>query len=262
MKKTNTKSHVLLIGGLAMKGDELNDLANRLNQIGSFTFLSFDNINVGSGPRVDLKIQDLTIFDQAAHQWQKVNEVLNTSEGKISIFGISMGGMIAATMVYLFPDRVDKLILSATSANLSTAPAVPDSLYNKWTQAKTAEEIWDAVTIAFGRSTFEKNPTIPKEYFNYRASGANGQKAKEFVSQVNSIRTFEGEKVYSKIGQNRLAVSVLSGDEDILFDRRHVEDIKSKIPTANHFEFPNTGHMLHLENPSGLASKVFEILEG
>lgn len=261
MNGKNSRSPVLLIGGLAMKGDELNDLAGRLTQKGSFTFLSFDNINVGSGPRIDLKTQELSIFDQAAHQWQRVDEKLSANEGKISIFGISMGGMIAATMAYLFPERIDKLILSATSANLPDLPAVPDSLYNKWTQAKTAEEIWNSVTVAFGKSTFEMYPNIPKEYFNYRTTGANGQKAKEFVSQVNSIRSFEGEKVYSKIGNSELSVTILSGDEDILFDRRHVEGIKSKIETANHFEFLNTGHMLHLENPSGLASKVFEILE-
>lgn len=38
-----------------MKGDELNDLARRLSELDHFIFLTFDNLNVGSGPRIDIK---------------------------------------------------------------------------------------------------------------------------------------------------------------------------------------------------------------
>lgn len=261
MKKIEYQLPVLLIGGLAMKGDELNDLGKRINELGNFPFLTFDNLNVGSGPRIDTREREVSIFDQASHLWQQL-EKTEYRDSKISIFGISMGGMIAATMAHLRPERIEKLILSATSANLWNAPAVPNSLYNKWTQANEADEVWDAIAIAFGKTTFEKKPNVPQEYFNYRISGANGQKAKEFVSQVNSIRSFEGERVYESLSEKAFSIAVLSGDEDILFDKTHVEGIKSKISRAECFEFKNTGHMLHLENPVELASKIFQILEG
>lgn len=260
MIQKNIKNPFLLVGGLAMKSNELHDLANRLNKISQISTLGFDNINVGIGPRIDLKVKELSIFDQAVYQWDQIDREIKNLNQKISIFGISMGGMIAATMAYLRPERIDKLILAATSANLLNLPAVPDSLYNKWMQSKTVEEVWDALTIAFGKTTFKKLPHVPKEYFIYRTAGLNGQNKKEFASQVNSIRSFDGEKVYNNLTSSNLSITILSGDEDILFNDQHVTSIISKVPNAKTFELLNTGHMLHLENPEALTKKLFQIL--
>ncbi len=206
----------------------------------------FDNINVGNGPRVE-SAKELTILDQALHQWKQINETVGTNTS-ISIYGISMGGMIASTMATLFPERVKNLVLAATSANLPNNPSVPEDLFNKWTKAKHEDDIRVSTQIAFGRTTLTNTPNIYEEYFQYRIKGKNQQKAKEFIQQLNSVREFDGNQVYSQLSKTDIPVTVLSGAEDTLFNVSHKFDIKSVLTNAEFHEFSNSGHMLHLEN--------------
>lgn len=254
------QSPVLFVGGLAMKSDEFAELRARIAPLSEFPSMSFDNKNVGTGPRVDLKVRELPVLEQAQYQWERVDEALAGKNSKISIFGISMGGMIAASMACLKPERVNRLVLAATSANLPNRPAVPKELFTKWTKARTPEEVWAAITIAFGKSTFERAPEVPKKYFDYRVSGANGQSSLEFVSQVQSIMGFDGEKVYSALASAGVDITVLAGEEDVLFDAEHLAGIRSKIPQARFITFEKTGHMLHLEDLDRLSACLIEIL--
>lgn len=242
---------ILLVGGLAMKANEHEPLAGKLHSKLGRLILFCDNINVGNGPRLEPS-KTLTILDQAQHQWNNVNKILGT-ESPISIYGISMGGMIASTMATLFPWRVKKLVLAATSANLSLHPSIPDELFNKWTSAKHEDDIREATEIAFGLTTIQKNPQVYEDYFQYRIKGHNQQKAKEFVQQLASIRAFDGAKVYSDLQTSGISTTVLAGQEDRLFDQHHLEDIKQLLPKIKFKEFSQTGHMLHLENLEVLA---------
>lgn len=243
---------ILLIGGLAMKADEHSELARLLSSKTGRRILYFDNINVGDGPRLEGANQ-LAILDQAHHQWKKVNETVG-SETSISIYGISMGGMIASTMATLFPDRVSKLVLAATSANLTDNPSVPDDLFYKWTKAKHEDDIRASTRIAFGATTLESNYQTYEDYFQYRIQGKNKQKAKEFVQQLISIRSFEGSSVYSRLSELSVHTTVLNGAEDTLFDVTHKQDLQFLLPNAAFVELDYTGHMLHLENLPQLAS--------
>lgn len=245
-------SSVLLIGGLAMTGEELRPLSESIK---GTRFLFFDNINVGKGPRLDLKVNRLSIEDQARHQWALIDENLGKN-AMLSIFGISMGGMIAATMASMQPQRVSGLMLAATSGNFPGIEAVPEDIYQKWTSAKTPEEVWDSVTIAFGKTTLEKKPEIARQYFKYRVSGANKQSPKEFISQVISIKEFNGTEIYKKLSTFEIPTVVVAGDEDLLFDTRHSDAIIGKLKNSRLETLEKTGHMLHLENPDGLGKAL------
>jgi pimeloyl-ACP methyl ester carboxylesterase len=240
-----TKTPILFIGGLAMKADEHESLADTISTNLGRRTLYFDNINVGDGPRFE-NSKELTISDQAVHQWNQVNEILG-KESSISIYGISMGGMIATIMATIFPERVEKLVLAATSANLSHNPSVPDDLFAKWTKAKHEDDIRESTRIAFGVTTLNTNTDVYEEYFQYRIKGMNKQKSKEFIQQLNSIRNFDGKSFYSRLANIQVPISVLTGSEDILFDKTHKQDIQNLIPKATFIEFNKSGHMLHLE---------------
>lgn len=259
-KSPSIPTPVLFIGGLAMRGAELQDLMQRLSPFSQSPLMAFDNINVGAGPRKGVASRDLSIFDQAVYQWEQVHQHLGANDQRISLFGISMGGMIAATMAYLKPERVDRLLLAATSANLPGTPAVPEELYQTWTQIKNEEDIRQSILWAFGKTTLEKHPEIPQKYCEYRISGGNRQIAREFLSQLHSIRQFEGEKVYKALAQSNIQITVLTGEEDVLFDSRQLSALQLVIPRAKYQTFAKTGHMLHLENPELLAKTLLETL--
>lgn len=245
---------ILLIGGLAMKADEHSELAELLSSKTGRRTLYFDNFNVGDGPRLEGEKQ-LAILDQALHQWNKVNETVGT-ETSISIYGISMGGMIASTMATLFPNRVSKLVLAATSANLNHNPSVPDDLFNKWTKARHEDDIRASTRIAFGATTLENNHQTYEDYFQYRIQGKNKQKAKEFIQQLISIRNFEGASIYNTLNLSGVNTAVISGKEDRLFNSKHIEDIRRLLPNSSIFDLEHTGHMLHLESLHSLADLI------
>lgn len=250
----NQQIPILLVGGLAMKADEHFLLAKKLEEKISRPILYFDNINVGTGPRCGTD-RNLTIEDQALHQWNQVTESIG-SQSKISIYGISMGGMITSTMASLFPERVHKLVLAATSANLKNNEAIPDDLFAKWSSAKHEDDIRATTRIAFGKTTLKVKPQVYEDYFQYRINGKNQQKAKEFIQQLVSIRSFNGAEIYSNLASKGIDISILSGEEDQLFDRSHLNDIVKLLPQARHIPIRETGHMLHLENLNGIVNAI------
>lgn len=245
---------LLLIGGLAMKGSELLPFQQDLSSLG-INSVFFDNLFVGDGPR-PTNIAALTIEDQARHQWKLVDELGISPAEKISIFGISMGGMIAAAMAAIHPDRVERLFLSATSANLADNPALSDELYNAWMNTRTPEDLDQAVTIAFGKTTLAERKEIKDEYYRYRLMAENKQSGRDFIYQLNSIRTFSGERHYLAVHEAKIPVVIIAGEEDDLFPKAHTEDMKRLLPNSTTTTLKKTGHMLHLENKKGLCEAI------
>jgi pimeloyl-ACP methyl ester carboxylesterase len=174
-----------MVGGLAMKADELIPLGDSLAAQGVRSVF-FDNLFVGDGPRPK-ELSALTIEDQARHHWSLIDSLGIPASEKISIFGISMGGMIAASMAVLRKNQVEKLFLAATSANLPEKPAIGDKLYAEWMNAKSPEVLERAVTIAFGKTCLKNKKEIKDEYLRYRLMAENKQSGKDFVMQIYSI---------------------------------------------------------------------------
>ena len=237
-----------------MRSRELAPLAQALSARGVTSYM-FDNLFAGDAPRPMERV--LSIQAQARHQWAKF-DALELKCPQVTLFGISMGGMIAATMATLQPGRIERLVLGATSANLATHPAIPDALYHDWVATRTPEDLDRAVSIAFGRSTLTHRSDIKSQYFRYRLKAENGQSPKDFLTQLNSIREFPGEAVYRALSHQNIPTTLITGDEDDLFPNSHARDILALLPQAQHVTLAQTGHMLHLEDLNGLARALIE----
>ena len=247
------KPRVVLVGGLAMRESDFSPLVASLASLG-LASTTYDNLYVGDGPRPS----SLSIHDQALHGWQAIDSALGP-ESSVHLFGISMGGMIAATMATLAPTRVLTLTLGATSPNTAEIPAVPDEVYVPWTKVATAQDLYKCVEIAFGETTIRERKEIVDGYFNYRLKKENGQSRSEFVRQLDSIRAFPGAIIYPDLKRLNLNSLLVSGDEDRLFPEAHSEYIAHYV--RDHTRLAKTGHMLHLENPRERASILAERVE-
>jgi pimeloyl-ACP methyl ester carboxylesterase len=233
-----------------MRGSDFSPLVASLSLL-AVDSITYDNLYVGQGPRPS----SLSILEQALHGWKTIDSTLGIGS-QVHLFGISMGGMIAATMATLAPTRVLSLSLGATSPNTGEIPAIPDELYVLWTQVATAQDLYNSVEIAFGETTIREHKQIVDEYFNYRLKKENGQSRSEFVRQLDSIRAFSGEVIYPDLKRTNLDSMLISGDEDRLFPEVHSKYIEHHV--RRRIRLPNTGHMLHLENPQELASILAE----
>ena len=246
----STKQRIVLVGGLAMKGSDFSPLVANLSSLG-IASTTYDNLYVGHGPRTSA----LSILDQALHGWQTIDSALGDGTS-VHLFGISMGGMIAATMATLAPTRVLTLTLGATSPNTAEIPAIPDEIYVLWTKVASAQDLYNSVEIAFGETTIRERKEIVNGYFNYRLKKENGQSRSAFVRQLDSIRTFNGEVVYPDLKRLNLDAMLVSGDEDRLFPEVHSQYIAQHV--RHRVRLEKTGHMLHLENPREIASILAE----
>jgi pimeloyl-ACP methyl ester carboxylesterase len=236
---------ILLIGGLAMRGDDFSPLTDALRRRG-VRGLTFDNPGAGDGPR----ISPLSISALAVHALAEAAR-LTGGTTPVTVFGLGMGGMIAAMMTTLAPARVRRLALGATSGNSADFPAVPDSLYRTWRAAETPDAVRASVLPAFGAATVASRPGLVEDHVQYRLRRGNKQSPQDFRDQLDAIREFPGKEVYDALSRLPVSVTVISGDEDRVFPAPHGTWLARHAEA--HVVLPRTGHMLHLENPDGLA---------
>ncbi len=237
---------LVLVSGLAMRSNEYAELARDFDP--RLTYM-FDNPCVGHGPR---PLGGLTIEDQANHQWQQIEREYGS--GRVHLFGLSMGGMIASSMASMKPHQVASLTVAATSPNvIGEAEAIPAELEKAWLAARSKEELASAVDIAFGKSTKKFRPNVRDSYFHYRASGENQQAHRDFSKQLSSIRGFNGAATYEQCRQ--IPSLVIAGEEDELFPLPH-SNLIGCLSDSNVEVIAKAGHMLHLEAPTELAEIV------
>lgn len=235
-----------------MKNSEFNEVMSLINKF-NLPVYCYENLCVGSGAR----LPSPTINDFALYQWRTAREHLSIDQ-KVNIIGFSMGGMIAATMCLLNPDRVSKLILVSTAVNSVEIPAVSDPLFNTLCSIKTPEDLLDSLKIGFSLECLETRPDILGRYFEYRLSNGNQQTSEEFIAQLRAVREFPGVDVYQKLRDLNIEIIHIHGAGDRLFGQDHVHQLKPYV--QRQVSLSGHGHMLHLENPMKLAEILtFEI---
>ncbi len=177
---------------------------------------------------------------------------------KVSIAGLSMGGMIAAQLATQIPERVQHLFICASSANLPRHPALPPELISSWKSVETPAQLKDSVAIAFGKTCIDSSPSVKEDYFQYRLANKNKQGRLGFYGQLDAISNFNGESVYSNLRATDFEKTFVFGEEDRLFGKNHQSDAIGLLPTAKVITLARTGHMLHLERPEEFARVIAE----
>jgi pimeloyl-ACP methyl ester carboxylesterase len=247
---------VVLVPGRAMRANEFDPLIALLKERG-LEARAFDNLCVGQGRR---PTEPLTIQSLAENQWAEIDAVMTSQSAPIALFGLSMGGMIAATMTTLRPNQVSVLIVAATSPN--EAPdtvAIPDKLAQSWLSAKNESDLRASFSVAFGLTTQRERPDVVARYCDDRLSGSNLQNRKDFLQQMQAIQNFDGPATYASCNSLGILSLVVSGEEDQLFNEAHTNRIHALLG-GNKFAMKSVGHMLHLENATGLADSIVNAL--
>jgi pimeloyl-ACP methyl ester carboxylesterase len=238
-----------------MRARELYGLRDRLTQEGLRAEV-YDNLFVGEGPRPTGETAP-SMDDQARHQWECLDRArLDEDTAPVTLFGLSMGGMIVATMAAQRSADVAQLILGATSPNLPDCPAIPEPVWRAWLGIGNLAELDYAVSMAFGTTSLSTHPEIKNSYLDYRARRANGQSPKDFSIQLRMIRDFPGEIVYAQVRASGVPTTIITGDEDRLFPAEHLRALQAVLPAAECVRLTRTGHFMHLERPERVAALI------
>lgn len=172
------------------------------------------------------------------------------------LVGHSMGGMIAQRAYDFFPEHVDGLVLSATSAAFGS----PDG---DWQKKFVQERV---APLDAGRTLAEHAPMfLPK----MMARGAQGDavdlvidtvarmKPETFRAAIAAITRYEGRSVLSKISVPVLAIA---GELDTTAPAEVMKKMAAKIAKAEYVVMPGVAHFGWAEQPDTFNHHLLEFL--
>ncbi len=191
--------------------------------------------------------------------------------GTATLVGHSLGGGIALQTAYLFPDRVDALVLVSSGGlgreinpflRAATLPGselvlpliASDALHGV---GDTALRIWSKLGLP------SISPGSAEAWRDF-AGLADADTRRAFLATSRSVIDVHGQTVTA---QNRLAglasrpVTLVWGARDRMIPPSHVEAVRNEIPGAVVELFARSGHFPHVDEPDHFAAVLDDFIE-
>jgi pimeloyl-ACP methyl ester carboxylesterase len=177
---------------------------------------------------------------------------------KAHVLGLSLGGMIAQELAAEHPERVDALVLAATTPGLTGGYPLPGASMALFAASPFLSQ--DAkrrrhVANALSSATVRERPELVDQLVAHVA-------ARPTSPPAASAQAIAGAGYVSRHGPEaiRARTLVLHGDADTVVDPRNARRLASRIPDAELLLFPKLGHLLFWEDPDAFVSAVSSFL--
>ena len=177
---------------------------------------------------------------------------------KTHVAGHSMGGFIAQRLTVLHPDRVDRLVLSATGAKSSRRNVLLFSdLARRLEEGEDPAQWFRSLFYwIYTPALFEREQALAGA-LDFALNYPWKQSPAFFFAQVEAIADFDGRGDLVKIS---VPVLVLAGERDLLFPLQECREFAALIPGAKFQILEGAAHSMHAENPRPFAAAVVEFL--
>ena len=243
---------VLLIHGLgyARWGWEpvVDDLA------ASFRVVLFDNRGIG-GSEVPEGPYTATEMAQDA-----VAVLEDAGIERSHVIGTSLGGMIAQELAVAAPERVDRLVLVASTPGVETGhpmPEVTQQLIARMPEMDPEEALRTAIENALSDTTVDQAPEVVERILHHRTT--TPQDPAGWQAQAAAGTQYEGGEQLREIDAPTL---IIHGSEDVVVDPRNADVLAELIPDAQVERIDGVGHLSFWESPERFVRLVSEFLEG
>lgn len=243
---------LLLITGLGTPAESWDVLPSILTSQG-YRSVVVDNRDCGrSSPCEGI---DYDIFDMAE---DAVAVLDHLGIDRAHVLGISMGGMIAQELVINHPERVEKLILIATTPG-SPAGIPPDSsVLSNLFSSPTGDPVADTAKMLgmlMGSGFAERNQDLIRVMAELRMK--MGSDSGAFARQWAAIMRFGS---WERLANVNVPTLIIHGREDPLLPFGNGEKIASKIPAAELVALDGVGHFVPLEAPQETFQAILQFL--
>jgi pimeloyl-ACP methyl ester carboxylesterase len=176
----------------------------------------------------------------------------------VNLLGHSMGGFVALDCAIRYPERIDKLILAATSSFNSKRN---NALFSDWASSFESGldlKLWFRnIFYWIFTARFFENEEALKEAIRFALEYPYPQSKIAFQNQVKSIEGFNCTEELSKITAKTL---VIGAEEDLLFPVNVCDQLTQAIPGAAFSLINLAAHSIHMENPEAFVDTVFAFL--
>jgi 3-oxoadipate enol-lactonase len=230
---------VLLISGQAMTLDAWWRTVPQLG--GSFQVLTFDNRDIGRSshwpwPYVVAQMADdaLAVLDAAGVE-------------RAHVYGISLGGMVAQELALHHPERVQTLVLGATTGGgpeAVLARSQPLTFFVRVGAMAPEEAEWAAVPYNYGLRTRRQHGERIAEDIATRV-----QNQTDTLAYLHQVAAAASHNTVGRLGSIRVPTLVVHGEEDLVMPPRNGHLLAKAIPGAELKLWPGAGHLYVTDEP-------------
>ena len=219
---------------------QLSELAER------FRVLTYDHPGHGAS---ELPEQPCTVAAIANSLLGLLDEL---GLDRVSVCGLSLGGMVGMALAVEAPERIERLVLACTSAHLG--PREPWDERARVVRAEGMDAIADTVV---GRwFTQELTLEDPESVARFRAMLA-ATPPEGYARCCEAIGAWDAR---GRISAITAPVLVVAGAEDPATPVEHAELIASRIPGARLHVLERAAHLANVERAEAFTSAVLEHL--
>jgi len=217
-----------------------------------FRLVLVDNRGFG---RSDRPPGSFTVADMASD----IVAVLDAAGiGRAHVLGVSLGGMVAQELAVTHPERVDGLVLAATTPGWPFAypmPAASLRLAAATARMAAGTARRRHTENALSAHTVRHHPDIVNRILEILRS-------RPADPGVLSAQATAGARYAGRLRQARIRARtlVLHGGADAVVDPRNGKLLADRIPGARLVIFPGQGHLLFWEDPDGFADAATSFL--
>jgi 2-succinyl-6-hydroxy-2,4-cyclohexadiene-1-carboxylate synthase len=183
-----------------------------------------------------------------------VEDVLGLVAHPFTLVGYSMGGRIALQAALAAPDRIERLILVATTAGIGDPQEraqrrAADEVLAAETEQGSIEEFADRWTA---QPLFAGTP--PQAAAVWRADILDND-PRALAAVLRNLGTGAMEPLWDRLGELRMPVTVLAGERDAKF-RALGRQLADGLPDGELVVVDGVGHGIPREDPAAVAAAI------
>jgi 3-oxoadipate enol-lactonase len=206
-----------------------------------FRVLSFDNRDVG---RSDRSLWPYLVAQMAGDALAVLDAA---GEDRTHVYGISLGGMVAQEFALRHADRVDSLVLGATTPGGPHAiPHDPRVLtfFARVGAMGPEEAEWAAVPYSYGERTRRSHGDRIAEDIARRL-----RHAPDALAYLHQVAAAASHTTQRRLAELSVPTLVVHGEQDMLQSPENARLLASSIPGAELMLWPEAGHLYVTDEP-------------
>src|SRR5699024_4295810 len=242
---------VVLLHGFTSSGESWETLAEALKD--TYTVISIDLPGHGRTVTPDRNMKecctDIAFLLQSLHYTH------------VHMVGYSMGGRVALSFAYYYPELVGSLLLESASPGLRTEKERFERKSTDEKLARTIEEdgIFSFVAYWENIPLFASQQTLPEEVRVNVQKERLAQKEKGLAMSLRKMGTGSQMALWNKLEDIQAPTMLLVGEYDHKFVSIN-QQMQQKLPSATLEVIPGAGHTVHLERPKVFSKWVRHFL--